>query len=465
MVGDLNDTIVAVAGVGGARVIVRVSGDAALGVCGRVLAEPLGEPARGIYARRIRPAAGLEIDVRLYVFRAPRSYTGQDVVEIHFAGSRVVAEAVVTALLEAGAAVRTAGPGEFTARAYLNGKMDLSQAEAVAELVAGSNRFQLAAAQRLLAGRLSETAAALREQMLDVLSLVEAALDFSQENIEFITRDQAAGRLRRVRQALAQLLAGSIQYEAAVSMPSVGIAGAPNAGKSSLLNALLGRRRSIVSQRPRTTRDVLSGPLALGRGQCVLFDCAGLVVDCEGILDELAQAAAIGALSHADAVVFCVDASKGEYAEDLRVRALVGCERVIYAATKADLVDGGTLLSRLQMLEQRFGGAFTAVSAISGDGLEALKARVDGEVVAASRVAGDGGGETVVLTARHRAAVSDATEDIDRAMEELADGRDEVAAMLLRSAHQSLTAIEAPGGGNIDEQVLSRIFGRFCIGK
>jgi len=464
MNGDLGDTIVAVAAAGGARVIVRISGDAALSVCGRILAEPLGEPARGIYARRIRPAAGLEIDARLYVFRGPRSYTGEDVVEIHFAGSRVVADAVLTALLEAGGAVRTAGPGEFTARAYLNGKMDLSQAEAVAELVAGSNRFQLAAAQRLLAGRLSETATTLREQVVDVLSLVEAALDFSEEDIEFITPQEAIGRLRRIRESLAQLLAGSIQYEAAVNMPSVGIAGAANAGKSSLLNALLGRQRSIVSRRPRTTRDVLSGPLALGCGECVLFDCAGLVVRCEGILDELAQAAAIGALNRADVVVFCVDVSKAGYEEDLRVRALVGCERLIYAATKADLVDGGTLPDRLQVLEKMFAGVFTAVSAISGDGLEALKEQADGELLAASRAAADGG-EAVAMTARHRAAVNDAADDVGRAIDELADGHDEVAAMLLRSAHQSLTAIETPGGGNIDEHVLSRIFGRFCVGK
>ena len=219
----------------------------------------------------------LAVDAHLYLFFAPHSYTGEDLAEIHVYASACLVEALVQDLLARG--LRPAGPGEFTARAYLNGKLDLAQAEAVNEVISSSNRLQLEAAEKLLGGRLTKAADEIRSALLDVLSLIEAGLDFSGEDIEFIGAQEAAGGWPRFSKSLEELLAGSIRYETLMDLPAVGIAGAPNAGKSSLLNALLGWERSIVSPQPKTTRDVLSGVLTTDRFQCVLFDCAGLVLE------------------------------------------------------------------------------------------------------------------------------------------------------------------------------------------
>ena len=213
----------------------------------------------------------LEIDAQLYLFPAPHSYTGDDVAELHIQTNSAVVETLMGSFFSRG--FRMAGPGEFTARAYLAGKIDLAQAEAVNEIVVSSNTFQLAAAEKLLSGRLAEATAKIQSELMDCLSLIEAGLDFSGEDIEFVTRDQAEKRIFGIKTELESLLAGSIRSEAIIDLPAVGIAGAPNAGKSSLLNKLLGEERSIVSHKRKTTRDVLTGLLSLAHCRCVLFDC------------------------------------------------------------------------------------------------------------------------------------------------------------------------------------------------
>src|SRR3990170_4665670 len=291
---DLNDTIVAVSSPSmGTRTIVRTSGDRTIEVCEAIFPGVALKDRGGIFPGSIAVDEELSIDAVLYLFAAPHSYTGEDIAEIHIAANSAVVEALMAGLLDRG--LRLAGPGEFTARAYLNGKIDLSQAEAVNEIVVSSNTYQLAAAQKLLCGRLSQSAEDIRSAIMDCLSLIEAGLDFSEEDIEFISGQQTLERLGRIKKQLEELLAGSIGYESVIDLPAVGIAGAPNAGKSSLANMLLGAERSIVSHEPKTTRDVLTGVLELRNCKCVLFDCAGLLSEPEGILDELAQTAAIEA--------------------------------------------------------------------------------------------------------------------------------------------------------------------------
>jgi tRNA modification GTPase len=287
-------------------------------------------------------------------------------------------------------------------------------------------------------------------------------LDFSGEDIEFITLDDAVKRLAVIKGQLEQLLSGSIHYESIIDLPAVGIAGAPNAGKSSLLNTLLGKERSIVSSRHKTTRDVLTGVCTLPHFKCVMFDCAGLLVEAEDIIDELAQQAAIEALRNSSVVIFCVDISKSEWSEDTAIRKLINPKIFMPIATKCDLIQDQFLLDLLTALNKTFSADFLPTSAQTGVGIELLRQTIDGKLTEKFNVPQTGG---VALTARHRKAVTEAIRQITESMDELSAGHDEVAAMMLRSAYQTLSDIEQPGAAHIDEQILRQIFSRFCIGK
>jgi tRNA modification GTPase len=394
---ELNDTIVAVSSpTSGARVIVRITGPETIETCKKIFDPPVSirrrtkDEGRGtrLVTGSVTIDNELEVDAQLYLFLAPHSYTGDDIAEIHIHTNPAVTEVLIGNLL--GKGLRMAGPGEFTARAYLNGKIDLSQAEAVNEIIVSSNAFQLAAAEKLLSGRLSETTAKVRSAIMDCLSIIEAGLDFSAEDIELETVAEVIERLLGVKEQLEQLLSGSIRYESLIDLPAVGIAGAPNAGKSSLLNTLLGKERSIVSHKRKTTRDVLTAICTLAHCRCVLFDCAGLLLcpdpirdptgkisnGADNVLDELAQQAAIEALRNSAVVVFCVDISKdprpktqdarcksqdfGLWAEEIGLWSLVwslGSVGLIPVATKCDLVSEQVLSNRLAELNELFGPA------------------------------------------------------------------------------------------------------------
>jgi len=491
---DVADTIVAVSSPsGGVRSIVRITGPETIAICERIFEPPPSPQIRNSHSAirnrillsgSVRIRDGLAIDALLYLFLAPHSYTGEPLAEIHLHASQVIVEALVQRLLAMG--LRAAGPGEFTARAYLNGKLDLAQAEAVNEIVSSSNRLQLDAAQRLLSGRLSKAADEIHSALLDVLSLIEAGLDFSEDTQDVPSlQAQVLGRLDVETQHLASLLAGSIRYETLMDLPAIGIAGAPNAGKSSLLNALLGWERSIVSGRPRTTRDVLTGLLTTDRFQCVLFDCAGLIpvapppsgVSVEpsrgrlGYIDELAQGAAIEALQSCHAVLFCVDLAKPDWSEDIAVRALIQPKDVICVATKSDLLGSGELPKRLHVLTRAFNAEFLPVSAKTSrclaDLCDAIERSITGEMAGTAHPAGlhkqvrDEAG-SAVLMARHKQAIGEAMDSVREAVEEVKRGNDEIAVTMLRAACQSISRIEQQ---HIDEQILDRIFSRFCIGK
>ena len=458
---ELNDTIVAVSSPASEkRVIIRISGPATIDKVGWIFSQHIGDRT-GVISGTIGVDDGLKVDAELYLFRAPDSYTGDDVAEIHtYAGSSVT-EALMGGLL--GGGLRMALPGEFTARRFLAGKIDLAQAEAVAEVVTSSNRFQLAAAERLLAGRLGDSIARIRSSIMDCLSQIEARLDFSGEDIEFITVAEAVKKLGQIKKKLQQLLAGSISCELVIDLPSVGIAGAPNSGKSRLLNTLLGQERSIVSDRRKTTRDVLTGLCTLTHCRAVLFDCAGLITSPNNILDELSQQAAVGALGRCSVVVFCIDISKTDFSEDIAIRKLIEPNILIPVATKSDLLGEDVLAKRIVELNRLFGTGFISTSAKTGSGIEQLRDIIDGKIIEpASGAVGLDTNYGVALTARHRQAVTEAVEDIGESIEELKAGNDEVAAMMLRAAYQGICGIEQQ---NIDEQILERIFSRFCVGK
>jgi tRNA modification GTPase len=463
---DINDTIFAVSSPSpDQRVILRITGLNAVIVCKQIWKASLASSTvckapPYVLSGFISVDAELNIDAKLYLFHAPRSYTGDDVAEIHLDTNASVTEALIKNLLERG--LRMAEPGEFTARAFLNGKIDLAQAEAVNEIISSTNEYQLAAAEKLLDGRLGKTTTAIRDSLMECLSLIEAGLDFSGEDIEFITRDEAITRLKDIKDQLKELLSGSIQYETVIDLPAVGIAGAPNAGKSTLLNKLLGKERSIVSDRQKTTRDVLTGICHLAHCQCVLFDCAGLIVHPDNILDGLAQQAAIEALQNSDVVLLCVDVSKTEWNDDTAIRKLIESNFILPIATKCDLPVEQILPERLDALNDEFNVDFMPVSAQTNKGIESLRETIDAKLTNTFNIPRTSG---IGLTARHRQAVTDAMDHIDESRTELKTGNDEIAALILRAAYQVISDIQQPITAHIDEQVLDQIFNRFCIGK
>jgi len=455
------DTICAVSSAtayeGPCESIIRISGPMAFAAAEAVFSAegPLRRP--GVSTGMIK-VDGLALDASLYSFAAPRSYTGEDLAELHFFAAWCVVERVMAELTSL---TRPAGPGEFTLRAYLNGRIDMTQAEAVAQIVAGSNSVQLAAAGRLLEGRLGSTIGVIRRRILDLLSLLEAGMDFSGEDISFITSERAAALAREIRTALDQVIEGSVRYENLIDLPSVGLAGTPNAGKSSLLNALLGRQRSIVSQTCATTRDVLTGVLQLPDCRCVVFDCAGLgePQSSAGLLDELGRQAAAEALKSADIVLFCVDMAKADLDEDLAVGKMIGHKRAVVVGTKADLVVESDAALRLATFADSRPSVLTSTR--TGQGLNALAACIESALI--DITAGSGGtADRIAINQRHEKIVSAAIEYLEEASAELSAGNEEVAAMLLRSAYERLGGIEKE---DVDEAILERIFSNFCIGK
>lgn len=468
---ELNDTILAVSSpTSNRRVILRLSGTGAVGLLEEFFNPAPLKPSRSITTGRIRINPGLEIEASVYLFPAPHSYTGEDVVEVHIYSSSSLTEVLMQNFIRSRtASVRLAGPGEFTARAYLYGKIDLSQAEAVNEIIVSSNTCQLRASEKLLSGRLARSTREIRTGIMECIAQLEAGLDFSDRDIKLISTSQMLQKLQHITDRLNKLITGSISFEQITDLPSAAVAGATNAGKSSLVNALLGTERSIVSEQHKTTRDVLAGTLELKHGSCIIFDCAGLVKTPANVLEKLSHQAAVEALKNSDITIFCLDVSKKSFLYDLNIYDFIESRPLIHLANKADLLDEPELRERLSTLNKLFSAAFYPASAKTGLGIRRLRALIDRKVLErrgltestdSAEVSSFHG--TPALTARHTEAGYNALNDVYRAIQELDRKNDEISAMLLRAAYQQLSTITEH---HIDERILSDIFGRFCVGK
>jgi tRNA modification GTPase len=461
---NVDDTIAAVstaavpAGTVG-RSVIRVSGPQTFSILSNIIAS--SPPQKNHISRFVfRLDDDLSVEGLLYAFFQPHSYTGEDLIELHLDACPAVVEAILERLYQH---VRPARPGEFTQRAFLNGKMDLTQAEAVAEIVSAANTAQLDAAEQLLKGRFSDTIAKLREQIIELLGLLEAGLDFSEEDIEFITQDDALNKILSFSSTLSDLLNHSIRCERMIDLDSVGLAGVPNAGKSSLLNALLGQRRSIVSDTEATTRDVLPGILKLGHLDCVLFDCAGLLnqQQQDTLINKLSHEASVTALNKAAVVLFCVDAGKENTAADIEMRQQITADSILYVLTKIDTVADDDLQQKHAALKETFGAAFILTSSATGMGLDHLRKQIEDTLLQLRR--GDREHQDrLTINQRHERKLTEAIKLLDESADEVRVHSTEIAAMLLRQTHERLGTLE---NENISETVLDGIFSRFCVGK
>lgn len=431
----------------GALAVIRISGPKAVDIANAIFrgkTPPSTTEERRVLFGRIVDAGGDILDeVLLTTFRNPRSYTGEDLVEISGHGGSLVASRVLTAALEAGA--RMARPGEFTERAFLNGKLDLTQAEAVMDLISASTPRAARAAASQLEGRLGEEIHALRGELLGCVAHLEAFIDFPEEGIDPESGVALRIRMEGILGHFTRLLATATEGRLLREGISVALCGAPNAGKSSLLNRLLGSERAIVSEAAGTTRDTIEERANLGGYPFRVIDTAGLretsdPVEREGV--ERARHAA----DNADLRIHLVDASQTEQP----ITPLFEEEIIVW--NKVDLVPSGersTLPGDLM------------ISCQTGEGIgqlvEAIVAKVTG------RSGGEGSPDGASINARHQECLRRAASALHEAITLLGAGEPpELVAVELRSALGAVGEIVGEAG---TEEILGKIFSSFCIGK
>ncbi len=449
-----DDTIVAPATAPGeaALAVVRLSGKNAFAIADSVFSGSVrlsDAPSHTVHHGHIvDPAAKQKVDeVLASVFRALKSYTAEDSVEISCHGGRAVVSAIVELLVRAGA--RPAAPGEFTQRAFLNGRIDLAQAEAVADLISAQSEASRRASLEQLEGALSKKVNQLRESLLDVLAEVEANLDFPEEGIEPQRAGQIlqtlAGVIAQVRTLAKSFKEGKVLREGY----SVVIAGRPNVGKSSLLNALLQKERAIVTPVPGTTRDTIE-EWALFSGVPVrLVDTAGLR-EWGGKIEKEGMRRTEEAIEKSDLVLLLLDASQKPNDEDRQILDKYQNRKKILLYNKVDLI------SEKPSMAESNGSLY--ISATLGTGLDRLK-----EKIAKLALPSSGTESVLVTSARHKEALAKGFVYLLRAKRGLERGKGlELVAFELRRAVDSLGEIT---GEIVTEDILSRIFSKFCIGK
>jgi tRNA modification GTPase len=443
------DTIVAIATAAGSAGlgVVRLSGPLAASIA-QALSGCKPRPRRAHYVH-FRDGAGELIDDGILIhFAAPASYTGEDVVELQAHGSPVLLRLLVARCIELGA--RPARPGEFTERAFLNERMDLAQAEAVADLIHACSEAAARAARRALDGEFSRRVDALLEALIELRVHVEAAIDFTDEEIDFLAAPELAERLQGVGTQLHALLASARQGQRLRDGLHVVIAGPPNAGKSSLLNALARSERAIVTDIAGTTRDLLREAVQIDGIELTLVDTAGLrespdPIEAEGMRRARAE------LARADLALAVLECGSESMQAPLIREELQHVPELIWLHNKCEL------RAQPARAENHEDGLHLWVSARTGAGLDDLREAL--KQAAGLGVAAEG---AISARARHVEAVRRAHHHLEAGAARLAERSGELAAEELRAAQEALSEIS---GRFSADDLLGRIFGAFCIGK
>lgn len=459
---DLMDTIAAIStplGEGGIGIL-RLSGDQALNIAGKILnlqaKKKLNEVASHHIALgyALNPRTGERLDqVLVSVMRAPHTYTREDVVEINCHGGVVALQETLEAAIEAGA--RLAEPGEFTKRAFLNGRIDLAQAEAVADIIRAKTKEGLKVAMGQLGGRLSKRVSEIQGIVLDILVQIEASIDFLDEDIEVMSKEEIlckAGEAMCKLEKLIRTAGAGIIYRDGIK---VVIAGRPNVGKSSLLNALLRESRAIVTPIPGTTRDIVEEIINIGGAPFKLRDTAGIREPFDEV-EKMGVALSREAIKGADMILLVLDMSERLQQEDREIMKEAKDYKVIAVLNKVDLV---ARIEEEAVLEE-FGERTVKVSATREKGIEKLE-RVMLDIVLRGHVYR--GAEAIVNNVRHKKALERARADLAEAAKSIEeDIPGECVAAVLKDVLDSLGEIT---GDSVEENMMDRIFSEFCIGK
>ena len=439
-----NDIIVAPAtAMGGAIAVIRMSGEGAVECCDKVFAgrSRLADaaPYTVHYGRIVDGDRTLD-DVLVSVFRAPHSYTGEDSVEISIHGSKYIASEVMSLLVRNGA--RMARAGEFSVRAFLAGKMDLSQAEAVADMIAADSRASHALASTQMRGGYSRSLQSLRRQLLDIASLLELELDFSEVEVEFADRSHLEELFNHTGAEIGRLMESFATGNAIKEGVATAIVGAPNVGKSTLLNRLVGEDRAMISDIAGTTRDTVEAHCNIDGVQFRFVDTAGIRTT-DDRLEQMGIERTMKALREARIVIQMIEAGCSGF----EPVAVGDGQTLIVVANKADRSDDRSVNDAIY------------ISAKSGDGVDKLRARLRSTVDTERIYAG----ETVVSNARHFAALQRASEALTRAMTALHSGLS--GELLSEEIREVLQHIGEITGDVTSDDILKNIFSKFCIGK
>ena len=472
IISSFNDTICAPATAlgSGAISIVRVSGPDALSIADKVIKLRKGTLSNAdgytLHYGVVHDGADVLDEVLAMVFKAPHSYTGEDSVEISCHASNYIVQRIMFLLIDAGA--RAAEPGEFTKRAFVNGKMDLAQSEAVADLIASDSKASHRIALNQLRGGYSEELQKMRSKLLEITSLMELELDFSEEDVQFADRTELR-KLTDEACALISSLAGTFRLGNAIKngVP-VAIAGAVNSGKSTLLNALVGEDRAIVSDIAGTTRDTVEETITIGSTLFRFIDTAGIREASETI-EKLGIERTFKKISQADILLAVLDLTLPT--EQIKADANIilastdlSAQQVIFVGNKADKKASNKnvkdILGFVSSTDnQQYTPLFIEISALTGSGVPQLKELL--EKTQLNRI--DGTSSVLVSNARHYAELTAALQDLKRVREALDTSLStELIAQDLRSALSHLGSIT---GEFTTDQILSQIFSHFCIGK
>jgi tRNA modification GTPase len=442
------DTIVAIAtppGRGGLGVV-RISGPAAGSIASSLARRKTFEPRHATLARLVDERGEAIDETIVTFFPAPHSYTGEDVVELSAHGSPVVLDAIVRAALAAGA--RVANPGEFTLRAYLNGRIDLVQAEAIGDLIDAVTPLQARVAFDQLQGTLTSRLAAMEARLLDLIAPLEASLDFPDEGYHFITPEESSREIGAIVAALDALLADAKRGRMIREGLTAVVVGRPNVGKSSLFNRLAGSERAIVTEIPGTTRDLLTERVDIGGVPFTVVDTAGVRGEAADAIEEEGIARARQARDVADVLIVVLDGSVSVAEADHELLAATAGQPRVVVASKADLEP--------QWNASEIGA--TPVSSLTDLGIDRLREEM-------IRVAGaePRRDSTAILNIRHTALVGRARQAAARARDAALQRVAEE--FILADLHEARACFDEVTGARTPDDVLRVIFERFCIGK